>query len=56
MYMPSVTPDQFHLGASAADASDRFIYNSTTAGLFFDGDGIGAIAQVHLLPYPLDFP
>ncbi|MBD1836598.1 calcium-binding protein [Cyanobacteria bacterium FACHB-472] len=42
----AITADQFRIGASAGDAGDRFIYNSTTGGLFFDRDGIGGTAQV----------
>ncbi|HAG82580.1 MAG TPA: furin, partial [Cyanobacteria bacterium UBA12227] len=37
----AITADQFILGAGAADSSDRFIYNQTTGGLFFDADGTG---------------
>jgi Ca2+-binding RTX toxin-like protein len=44
----AITADQFRIGASAADASDRFIYNSSTGGLFFDADGTGGTAQVQL--------
>ncbi len=32
----------FRIGAAAADASDRVIYDPTTGELFFDPDGIGA--------------
>lgn len=38
----------FRIGASAADATDRFIYNNTTGDLFFDQDGLGGIAQVRV--------
>jgi Ca2+-binding RTX toxin-like protein len=44
----TIAEDQFHIGAGAGDASDRIIYNNITGGLFFDGDGTGAIAQVQL--------
>ncbi len=37
---------QFTIGASASDASDRFIYNNQTGALFFDPDGVGGQAQV----------
>jgi Ca2+-binding RTX toxin-like protein len=36
----------FRIGAAAADASDRIIYNDDTGGLFFDQDGAGGAAQV----------
>ncbi|WP_179049220.1 calcium-binding protein [Nostoc sp. TCL26-01] len=36
---------QFFVGISATTASQRFIYNSVTGGLFFDVDGTGAAAQ-----------
>lgn len=41
-----VTAAQFRLGAAADDSSDRFIYNKSTGGLFFDIDGKGGIGQV----------
>ncbi|MCU0533844.1 MAG: M10 family metallopeptidase C-terminal domain-containing protein [Hydrococcus sp. Prado102] len=36
-----LAPTQFRLGARAADANDRFIYNRANGALFFDGDGTG---------------
>ncbi len=36
---------QFFIGASAGDASDRFVYNSSTGALYYDADGIGGAAQ-----------
>jgi len=51
-----ITTDQFRIGASAGDASDRFIYNSTTGGLFFDRDGIGATAQVQFATVSTGLP
>ncbi len=41
-----LSADAFTLGASAADASDRFIYNQSTGALFFDPDGIGGRSQI----------
>ncbi|WP_199247638.1 S-layer family protein [[Phormidium] sp. ETS-05] len=38
----------FALGTSASDSNQRFIYDSTTGGLFFDGDGNGPSSQVQL--------
>ncbi len=40
-----ITEAQFTVGEAALDESDRFIYNSTTGGLFFDADGTG-ISQI----------
>jgi len=37
---------RFVIGATAADASYRLIYNSANGQLFFDSDGTGAQAQV----------
>ncbi len=36
-----ITQAQFTVGEAALDESDRFIYDSTTGGLFFDADGRG---------------
>lgn len=43
-----ITADQFRLGSSARDGSDRFIYNQGTGAVFFDADGIGGAAQVQI--------
>ena len=37
----TITAAQFVLGSSATNASQRFIYNSTSGALFFDVDGNG---------------
>jgi Ca2+-binding RTX toxin-like protein len=44
----AITADQFVISSSAVDASDRFIYNSTTGALSFDVDGAGGAAQVQI--------
>lgn len=36
--------DAFHIGAAAADAEDRIIYNPVNGGLYFDVDGAGGAA------------
>lgn len=43
-----IQASQFYLGASAADASDRFIYDISTGALYFDVDGSGAAVQVQI--------
>ncbi|NJR57732.1 MAG: calcium-binding protein [Cyanobacteria bacterium CRU_2_1] len=43
-----ITTDQFRIGSSAQDSSDRFIYNKSTGAVFFDADGIGGAAQVQI--------
>jgi hypothetical protein len=39
---------QFTIGTGATSANTRFIYNSTTGGLFFDADGTGSSQQVQI--------
>ena len=39
---------QFHLGADAADRSDRFICNAKSSALFYDADGSGAGKQMQI--------
>ncbi len=36
----------FHVGAAAADAQDRIIYNAANGNLMYDADGTGSIAAV----------
>ena len=38
----------FRLGSSAADADDRVIYHKATGKLYYDPDGTGAEAQLHV--------
>ncbi|MDP8963032.1 MAG: hypothetical protein M3O33_03425 [Cyanobacteriota bacterium] len=49
-----ITEEQFTLGTRAVDESDRFIYNSTTGGLFFDADGTGSLEQVQIAQLSTD--
>ncbi|MBD1907163.1 calcium-binding protein [Trichocoleus sp. FACHB-832] len=44
----AIALDQFVIGSTSVDASDRFIYNSTNGALLFDADGTGAIAQIQI--------
>ena len=44
----AITADQFTLGSEAGDSTDRFIYESSTGGLFFDVDGLGGNGQLQL--------
>jgi Ca2+-binding RTX toxin-like protein len=46
-----LTTDQFRVGSKALDQGDRFIYNSTTGGLFFDADGSGGMKQIQLAQF-----
>ena len=38
----------FVIGAAAADAGDRVIYNNTTGALYYDSDGTGATAAIQI--------
>ena len=45
----ALAADAFHSAAgatSAADASDRIVYNTTTGALYYDADGVGGVAAV----------
>ncbi|HEY9619314.1 MAG TPA: calcium-binding protein [Crinalium sp.] len=46
--MGTLKVDQFRIGSSAKDSSDRFIYNKSTGALYFDVDGIGGLTQVQI--------
>ena len=37
----------FHVGALAADASDRIVYNPANGFLFYDSDGRGGTSELH---------
>lgn len=41
-----LSAEQFTLGTSAGDSSDRLIYDNNTGRLFYDADGSGAGSQV----------
>jgi Ca2+-binding RTX toxin-like protein len=40
--------NQFTLGSSAGDSSDRFIYNNNTGALYWDLDGTGSVGQIKI--------
>ena len=42
----TLNADAFHIGAAAADAEDRIIYNSATGALYFDSNGNAAGGMV----------
>lgn len=42
----ALAPGAFRLGSTAADASDRVLYDPASGALFFDRDGTGAAAAI----------
>ncbi|MFD1331152.1 M10 family metallopeptidase C-terminal domain-containing protein, partial [Methylopila musalis] len=44
----ALSASAFHLGAAAADASDRLIYHKSSGSLFYDADGTGSIAAIKI--------
>ena len=42
----TLTAAAFHVGAAAADADDRIVFNAATGNLFYDRDGTGAASPV----------
>jgi Ca2+-binding RTX toxin-like protein len=44
----ALDPAAFHIGAAAADGSDRIVYEASTGDLFYDRDGTGGAAQVRV--------
>lgn len=43
--------EAFAMGKRAGDADDRLIYNASTGRLYFDPDGTGAAARIHLVSF-----
>jgi Ca2+-binding RTX toxin-like protein len=48
----TITAGELGIGAAAADADDRLIYNSGTGALSYDGDGVGGTAAVRFTTLP----
>lgn len=44
----TLSANRFHVGSSASDRSDRFIYDPNRGALFFDPDGTGGTRQIQL--------
>lgn len=44
----ALSAGNFRVGSGAADANDFVIYNSSNGGLFYDADGNGGGAQIHI--------
>ena len=42
----TLSADQFHIGAAAADVNDHIIYNANTGALYYDADGLGGADAV----------
>lgn len=42
----NLSSSAFHVGAKAADASDRIIYNKNDGSLYYDADGVGSVAAI----------
>jgi Ca2+-binding RTX toxin-like protein len=49
-----ITADQFVIGSSAMDSSDRFIYNDDNGALSFDVDGAGGASRVQIATLSTD--
>lgn len=47
---------RFHIGASAADASDRIIYDASTGALYFDADGNGSGVEIQFATLAQNLP
>ncbi len=52
----SIAPNQFVIGASAQNSSNRFIYNQQTGALFFDKDGLGGANQTQFATLSTGLP